>query len=111
MPYPRIVCFVGAAETVAPPERTSVKICAICGRIFSASRFCEFGAICGRIVMLVRVLLGWCTSCSGKRQSRVGIAAHLMDNLWVENKKMELNGIVVSIFFVSLPREYPNITN
>jgi hypothetical protein len=23
----------------------------------------------------------------------------LMDNLWVENKKMELNGIVVSIFF------------
>ena len=35
----------------------------------------------------------------------------LMDNLWVENKKMELNGIVVSIFFVSLPREYPNITN
>ena len=34
-----------------------------------------------------------------------------MDNLWAENKKMELNGIVVSIFFVSLPREYPNITN
>ena len=35
----------------------------------------------------------------------------MMDNLWVENKKKELNGIVVSIFFVSLPREYPNITN
>ena len=63
------VCFVGAAETAAPPElasvggyfmnvgawvwqdaipsyKTSVLICAICGRLFSARRFCAF---CGRI--------------------------------------------------------------
>ena len=40
MPYPHIVCFVGAAWTAAPPERTSVKICAICGRIFPTCCFC-----------------------------------------------------------------------
>ena len=28
------VCFVGAAETAAPPEIASVLICAICGRLF-----------------------------------------------------------------------------
>ena len=66
------VCFVGAAETAAPPElasvggnfknvgawvwqdaipsyKTSVLICAICGRLFSARRFCAFRAFCGRI--------------------------------------------------------------
>ena len=65
------VCFVGAAETAAPPElasvggnfmnvgawvwqdaipsyKTSVLICAICGRLFSARRFCAFRAFCGR---------------------------------------------------------------
>ena len=65
------VCFVGAAETAAPPElasvgcnfknvgawvwqdaipsyKTSVLICAICGRLFYARRFCAFRAFCGR---------------------------------------------------------------
>ena len=68
------VCFVGAAETAAPPGiasvpsvggnfknvgawvwqdaipsyKTSVLICAICGRLFSARRFCAFCAFCGR---------------------------------------------------------------
>ena len=65
------VCFVGAAETAAPHElasvggyfmnvgawvwqnaipsyKTSVLICAICGRLFSARRFCAFRAFCGR---------------------------------------------------------------
>jgi len=39
MPYPPkcvlwavYLCLVGAAETAAPPERTSVSICEICGR-------------------------------------------------------------------------------
>mgnify|MGYP007039076087 FL=1 len=103
-------CFVGAAETAAPPKDFCENLCnlweaLICQKVLWV--LCNLWEDCN----VGARLLGWCTSCSGKRQSRVGIAAHLMDNLWVENKKMELNGIVVSIFFVSLPREYPNITN
>ena len=71
-------CFVGAAETAAPPEiasvggnfknvgawvwqdaipsyKTSVLICAICGRLFSARRFCAFRAFCGRTPLALLV--------------------------------------------------------
>ena len=40
-------CSVGAAETAAPPERTSV-FCEIRGRLFSARSFCEFREFRGR---------------------------------------------------------------
>ena len=38
---------VGMAGMPYPP--TSVRICAICGRLFSARSFCEFRAFCGKI--------------------------------------------------------------
>ena len=38
---------VGMAGMPYPP--TSVRICAICGRLFSARSFCEFRAFCGNI--------------------------------------------------------------
>ena len=38
----------------------------ICGRYFSARRFCVFCAFCGRYPCL----FCWCSSCSGRRQSR-----------------------------------------
>ena len=83
------VRFVGAAETAAPPELAFVH---------SVGEHALFAR-------LVQFLLWQAAKPSGDS------CPPLMDNLWVENKKMELNGIVVSIFFVSLPREYPNITN
>ena len=58
----------------------------ICGRIRS-SKFCEFCVFCVRMLLrrglaegavlarLVQLLLGWCTSCSGKRQSRAETSA------------------------------------
>ena len=58
----------------------------ICGRIRS-NKFCEFCVFCGRMLLLmglaegaalarlVHFLLGWCTSCSGKRQSRAETSA------------------------------------
>ena len=38
----------------------------ICGRYFSARRFCVFRAFCG----IYPCLFCWCSSCSGRRQSR-----------------------------------------
>ena len=58
----------------------------ICGRIRS-NKFCEFCVFCGRMLLLMGLaegaalarlahfLLGWCTSCSGKRQSRAETSA------------------------------------
>ena len=96
------VCFVGAAETAAPPKDFCENLCNLWEDILRQPEWvlCNLWENCN----VGARLLGCCSSCSGKRQSRVGIAAHLMDNLWVENKKMKLNGIVVSIFFVSLQK-------
>ena len=42
-----------------PYPPTSVKICAICGRLFSARNFYEFGEICGRLLS-ARRFCGFC---------------------------------------------------
>ena len=38
----------GYGRDAIPSYKTSVLICAICGRLFSARRFCAFRAFCGR---------------------------------------------------------------
>ena len=43
-------------QDAIPSYKTSVLICAICGRLFSARRFCAFRAFCGRILFALLVL-------------------------------------------------------
>ena len=53
--HSKLGCVRGALGTAwvwqdaIPSYKTSVLICAICGRLFSARRFCAFRAFCGRI--------------------------------------------------------------
>ena len=52
--HSKLGCVRGALGTAwvrqdaIPSYKTSVLICAICGRLFSARRFCAFRAFCGR---------------------------------------------------------------
>ena len=52
--HSKLGCVMGALGTAwvrqdaIPSYKTSVLICAICGRLFSARRFCAFRAFCGR---------------------------------------------------------------
>ena len=74
-----VIGSVGMAGMPYPPN-----LCAsvpICGRHFSARMFCVFCVFCGNslpvclVGAVLLVQLGWCTSCSGKRQSRAETSA------------------------------------
>ena len=66
MPYPPNLC---ASVPICGRYFSARRFCVFrgfCGRCFSARRFCVFRAFCG----IYPCLFCWCSSCSGRRQSR-----------------------------------------
>ena len=72
--FPQMVrlCYWRRGYGILPYPPNQCASVSICGRHFSARRFCVFRVFCGT---LSPRLLCWCTSCSGKRQSRAETSA------------------------------------